>query len=417
MVTEESKSFLDRCRATLLKGWGSSLLLTCPEASVCVMMISSMIKAIDATACAKSSISVPHLLMLHSPLVQTLSQKMTEGQKWEELPISSIPMPQFSQFASCFSRFLYQYWGFCLCDCGSKQDRVQCWIRKWIQNCSITGLQCFNYGNANFLYTRQLDLYLNKTITTSDDHRSKWFSHNRLLAVLLTTEMPVFLCTRQLDLYLNKTITTSDDHRSNRVRHNLLPTSSSCKLLFSVYYNNCRSRNSHCLKTDRHTDRHATTNWAQLHTYPRIEPFDSTIEMRLVWGTKVSVPEQHWKAIIKRETEQSRAKHVFTVALMQVEAHAKFREWQLRTTRGICTLYQCRYEIFRRERREGSKRQEKERKEKPKKAFRTSTFWRERDSARHILKGSTPWNQILGPNIRRIFFSFLARIRLFPMYR
>lgn len=39
-----------------------------------------------------------------------------------------------------------------------------------------------------------------------------------------------------------------------------------------------------------------------------------------------------------------------------------------RTTRGICTLYQCWHEIFTRERREGSKRQEK-RKEKPKKGI------------------------------------------------
>ncbi len=196
-------------------------------------------------------------------------------------------------------------------------------------------------------------------------------------------------------------------------------TSSSCKLLFSVYYNNCRSRNSHCLKTETH--RQTTTNWAQFHTYPRIEPFDSTIDMRLVRGTKVSVPEQHWKAIIKRETETERqSKACFYCNLMQVEAHAKFRELQLRTTRGICTFYQCRHEIFKRERREGSKRQEKERKEKQKKGISDQYLFgereRERESARHILKGSTPWNPILGPNIRRIFFSFLARIRHFPMY-
>jgi hypothetical protein len=138
------------------------------------------------------------------PWVKKIATQLLEGQKWEELPIPSVPLTQFSQFATCFSRFLYQYWGFCLCDCGSKQDRVQCWIRKWIQNCSITGLQqenssfpipnqqCSNYGNANFLYTRQLDLYLNTTITTSDDHRSNRSRHNLHLAVLLTTEMPVF---------------------------------------------------------------------------------------------------------------------------------------------------------------------------------------------------------------------------------
>jgi hypothetical protein len=92
-----------------------------------------------------------------------------------------------------------------------------------------------------------------------------------------------------------------------------------------------------------------------------------------------------------------------------------------RTTRGIFTLYQCWHEIFTRERREGRKRQEKERKEKTKKRhFGPVPFGereRERESARHILKGSTPWNPNLGPNIRRIFLSFLARIRLFPMYR
>jgi hypothetical protein len=38
-----------------------------------------------------------------------------------------------------------------------------------------------------------------------------------------------------------------------------------------------------------------------------------------------------------------------------------------RTTRGICTLYQCWHEIFTRERREGSKRQEKRKKGKTKK--------------------------------------------------
>jgi hypothetical protein len=61
-----------------------------------------------------------------------------------------------------------------------------------IQVLPIPNQQCFNYGNANFLYTRQLDLYLNTTITTSDDHRSNRFRQNLHLAVLLTTEVPVF---------------------------------------------------------------------------------------------------------------------------------------------------------------------------------------------------------------------------------
>lgn len=103
---------------------------------------------------------------------------------------------------------------------------------------------------------------------------------------------------------------------------------------------------------------------------------------------------------------------------MQVEAHAKFRGLHLADNKGNLHFVPMltRNIYARKKRRKQTAGKKKERKEKPKKAFRTITFWRERESARHILKGSTPWNPILGPNIRRIFLRFRAPIRLFPMY-
>lgn len=102
---------------------------------------------------------------------------------------------------------------------------------------------------------------------------------------------------------------------------------------------------------------------------------------------------------------------------MQVEAHAKFRGLHLADNKGNLHFVPMltRNIYARKKRRKQTAGKKKERKNQ-KKAFRTITFWRERESARHILKGSTPWNPILGPNIRRIFLRFRAPIRLFPMY-
>jgi len=102
---------------------------------------------------------------------------------------------------------------------------------------------------------------------------------------------------------------------------------------------------------------------------------------------------------------------------MQVEAHAKFRGLHLADNKGnLHFVPMLTRNIYARKKRWKQTAGKKKERKNQKKAFRTSTFWRERESARHILKGSTPWNPILGPNIRRIFLRFRAPIRLFPMY-
>jgi hypothetical protein len=80
-----------------------------------------------------------------------------------------------------------------------------------------------------------------------------------------------------------------------------------------------------------------------------------------------------------------------------VEANAKFRGLQLPDNKGNFHLVpMLTRNIYARKKRRKETAGRRKKGKNQKKAFRTSTFWRERErerereSARHILKGSTP---------------------------